>query len=88
MPSRPAAIAAILLAALGALTGCVSQNSVESRPVGEDSRGSVASAHRRAQVHTVLASEYFSRGNFSVALSETQLAIRDDPNYALSLIHI
>ncbi len=82
MRSRSAALAAILLAALAALTGCVSQNSVESRPVGEDSRGSVASAHRRAQVHTALASEYFSRGNFNVALSEVQLAIKDDSNYA------
>ena len=82
MRSRAAALAAVVLAALGALTGCVSQNSVQSRPVSEEDRGTVASAHRRAEVHTVLASEYFSRGNFNVALSETQLAIKDDPEYA------
>lgn len=82
MHSRPAAVAALVFAALAALSGCESQNSVQSRPVSEEARGEVASAHRRAQVHTALASEYFSRGNFNVALSEVQLAIKDDPSYA------
>jgi type IV pilus assembly protein PilF len=76
-----AALAAFVLAAAG-LAGCVSQNSVQSRPVGEEMGGSVATAHRRAEVHTALASEYFARGNLNVALSEIQLAVKDDPNYA------
>lgn len=69
----------ILLAALAVLAaGCVSQSSVETRPVtdtgGVDSR-------RRAEVHTALAGEYFSRGNHAVALEETRRAIKDDPSY-------
>jgi len=80
MRYRPAALAALVLAAT-ALGGCVSNSSVQSRPVGDDTTATVASAHRRAEVHTALASEYFSRGNFNVALSETQLAIKDDPAY-------
>ncbi|HUJ00780.1 MAG TPA: type IV pilus biogenesis/stability protein PilW [Usitatibacter sp.] len=82
MHSRSAALAAIVLSAFAVLAGCVSQNTVESRPIGEESTSTVASAHRRAEVHTVLASEYFARGNFTVALSEVQLAIKDDPKYA------
>src|SRR6185437_5739681 len=71
MGDRSAALAALVLAA--ALAGCVSNSTVQSRPVTEDSAGSF---------HTALASEYFARGNLTVALSETQLAIKDDPNYA------
>ncbi|HSN19593.1 MAG TPA: type IV pilus biogenesis/stability protein PilW [Usitatibacter sp.] len=80
MRFRPAALAALVLAAVASLAGCVSQDSVQSHPVTEG--GSVATAHRRAEVHTALASEYFARGNFNVALSETQLAIKDDPGFA------
>jgi type IV pilus assembly protein PilF len=80
MRYRSAALAALVLAA--ALAGCVSQSTVQSGPVTEDANRSVATAHRRAEVHTALASEYFSRGNLGVALSETQLAIKDDSSYA------
>jgi len=74
-----AALAALAIAALAALAGCVSQSNVQSHPVTES--GAPASAHRRAEVHTSLAGEYFSRGNFNVALQETKLAIKDDPAY-------
>ena len=67
-------IAALLLAA-----GCASQSTVETRPV-TDTGG--ADARRRAEVHTALAGEYYARGNHGVALSETRLAIKDDPTYA------
>ena len=66
--------AALLLAA----AGCSSQSTVESHPV-TDSGG--ADARRRAEVHTSLAGEYYSRGNFAVALSETRLALKDDSSY-------
>lgn len=69
-------IAALLLLAAA---GCASQSSVESRPV-TDTGG--ADARRRAEAHTALAGEYYARGNFAVALSETRLAIGDDPTYA------
>jgi type IV pilus assembly protein PilF len=59
-------------------TGCVSQSSVESRPVTENQP---VDARRRAEGHTALAGEYFSRGNFAVALAETRAAIKDDPTY-------
>ena len=68
-------IAALALAACAA---CTSTSTTESRPV-TDSGG--ADARRRAEVHTALAGEYYSRGNYGVALSETRLAIKDDPTY-------
>ena len=70
------------LVALGAvvtLAGCVSQTAVESRPVTDST---LADAHRRAEVHTALAGEYYARSNHAVALAETRLAVRDDPTYA------
>jgi type IV pilus assembly protein PilF len=68
----------ILAAALLLLAACSSQSTVESRPV-TDSVG--ADARRRAEVHAALAGEYYSRGNYSVALSETRLAQKDDSSY-------
>lgn len=80
MRFSPAARVVLALVAAAALAGCVSQSNVQSHPVTETSNAP-ASAHRRAEVHTALAGEYFSRGNFNVALSETKLAIKDDPGY-------
>ena len=74
----PAMRAALAIGAFASVAGCVTQNTVESHPVTE---GNMADARRRAEVHTSLAGEYFSRGNFNVALSETRLAVRDDPSY-------
>jgi type IV pilus assembly protein PilF len=72
-------IAAFLL--LLAAAGCSSQSTVESGPVTDSTRNSM-DARRRAEVHTALAGEYYSRGNVSVALAETRLALKDDPTYA------
>ena len=69
-------VAAALLAL--AATACVSQSETQSRPV-TDTGG--ADARRRAEVHTALAGEYYARGNHSVALAETRLALKDDPTY-------
>jgi type IV pilus assembly protein PilF len=66
------ALVAVLAAA------CSSQTTVSSTPVTDNT---VASGHRRAEVHTALAGEYFARGNYSVALGETRSAIKDDPGY-------
>jgi type IV pilus assembly protein PilF len=74
-----AARAALATVACAALAGCVSQSDVQSHPV-TDSQGP-ANAHRRAEVHTALAGEYFSRGNYNVALAEAKLAVKDDPSY-------
>jgi type IV pilus assembly protein PilF len=60
------------------LAGCSAQTTVETKQVTE---GSLADARRRAEVHTALAGEYYARGNYTVALSETRLAIKDDPGY-------
>src|SRR5258708_11535559 len=67
-----APIAALLLAA------CASQTTRESRPVTDNQ---AVDGRRRAEVHTSLAGEYYSRGNFAVALAETQLAIKEDPGF-------
>src|SRR6187402_2995943 len=64
--------------ALAACAACTSTSTTESRPV-TDSGG--ADGRRRAEVHTALAGEYFSRGNYTVAINETRLAIKDDPTY-------
>ena len=66
------AIAALVLAA------CSSQSTMETRPVTENSP---VDARRRAEVHTALAGEYYTRGNFTVALAETRLAIKEDSSY-------
>jgi type IV pilus assembly protein PilF len=55
--------------------GCVSQTTTELRT--SDQPGAV-DVKRRAQVHVALASEYYQRGNYSIALEETRLAIKDD----------
>ena len=65
----------VLALALGA---CSSQTTVTSAAVTDNS---LASGHRRAEVHTALAGEYFARGNFAVALNETRNAIKDDSSY-------
>lgn len=69
----------ILLAAAAILVAaCSSQTTVTSTAVTDNT---VASGHRRAEVHTALAGEYFARGNFAVALSEARNAITDDSSY-------
>lgn len=67
-----------LLLLLAAASGCVSQSTVETRQVTDNQP---VDARRRAEGHTALAGEYFSRGNFAVALAETRAAIKDDPSY-------
>ena len=66
----------MLAAAL--LAGCVSQTTVETRLV-QDAQS--ADGRRRAEIHTSLASQYYQRGNFVVALEETRLALKDDARY-------
>lgn len=67
-----AAVAVILLAA------CSSQSSTQMRPVTENEP---ASARHRSEVHTALAGEYYARGAYAVALSETRLALKEDDKY-------
>ena len=76
--SAPAIAHIITAGLLALLAACSSQSTTESRPV-TDSGG--ADGRRRAEVHTGLAGEYYSRGNFAVALAETRLAIKDDSSY-------
>ncbi len=64
-----------LLAVLA--SGCVSQSTTEMRT--SDQPG-VVDLKRRAEVHVALASEYYQRGSYPIALEETRLAIKDDPN--------
>jgi type IV pilus assembly protein PilF len=61
-----------------AAAGCSSQTTVESKQVTDSA---MADGRRRAEVHTSLAAEYYSRGNFTVSLAETRLALKDDPSY-------
>ena len=66
------AIAALVLAA------CSSQSTTETKQVTENTP---ADGRLRAEVHTALAGEYYQRGNFVVALSETRAAIKDDSTH-------
>jgi type IV pilus assembly protein PilF len=69
----------VLVVALALVAAaCTSTTTQQSRPV-TDSGG--ADGRRRAEVHTMLAAEYYARGNYSVAIAETRLAIKDDPTY-------
>ena len=68
-----AAVAASLL-----LAACSSQSTVSSSPVTENE---MQSPRRKAEVHTALAGEYFARGAYAVALSETRSALKDDDKY-------
>jgi type IV pilus assembly protein PilF len=66
------------LAAAALLAGCVAQTTVETRIVTDSV---MADARRRAELRTQLASEYYQRGNFVVALEETRQAEKSDPSY-------
>ena len=68
----------LLAAVLLLVAGCVSQSATESHPVTDSVGGD---GRRRAEVHTALAGEYFSRGNYVVALTEVRLAMKDDSTY-------
>jgi len=69
----------LLAAALAVIAaGCASTSSTESRPVTDNP---VVDGRRRAEVHTALAGEYYSRGNYTVALAESRMALKDDPTY-------
>ena len=56
----------------------MSQTTVETRSVQD---AQAIDARRRAEIHTSLASQYYQRGNFVVALDETRLALKDDSTY-------
>ena len=60
------------------LASCVSNTTMETRQVTDSAP---ADKRRRAEAHAALAGEYYQRGNFPVALSETRQALADDPSY-------
>jgi len=68
---------ALLLAAAGCATP-------PPEPVAETGAitGEAGDPRNRAKVHTELASLYFERGNFGVALEELRIATTADPTYA------
>jgi type IV pilus assembly protein PilF len=70
----------LLLAALLLVAGCAS---VEG-PTRETGAivGEVSDPRNRARLHTELASQYFGRGNMTVALEELRTAVRADSSYA------
>ena len=68
---------ALLIAAMS-LSGCVSTSS-GSAPLAKID--AATQAKDIARVHTELASEYFSRTQYGVALEELNEAIKADPNY-------
>lgn len=69
---RPLAAALALV-----LAGCVSSTTMESR-VQTDNMPT--DARRKAEAHTLLAGEYYSRGSYGIALQETKLAIQTYPS--------
>ena len=69
-----------LMAVLAATAAaCTSQSTLETRPVTDSQSFDM---RRRAEAHAALAGEYYSRGNYTVALAEARAAIKDDPTYA------
>jgi type IV pilus assembly protein PilF len=70
-----------VLVALACVTaGCVSNTTTEFGQVTSQ-QASPINSRSRAEAHAALAGEYYQRGNFTVALSETRQAINDDPTY-------
>ena len=59
-----------------ALAGCVSSTTSETRLQTDNMP---TDARRKAEAHTSLAGEYYSRGSYGVALQETKLAIQTYP---------
>ena len=60
------------------VAACTSQSTVTTKPVTESEP---TDGRSRAAAHTGLAGEYYARGNWAVALTESREAIRFDPNY-------
>ena len=69
----------VFAVALFLLAACSSTSTSESKPVTQNEP---VDARSRAEVHTMLAGEYYQRGNFAVALAETRAALKDDSTYA------
>jgi type IV pilus assembly protein PilF len=67
-----------LAAAALVLAACTSQSTVQTHAVTDAGN---TDARRRAEVHTSLAGEYYSRANYGVALNETRLAVKEDSSY-------
>ena len=68
----------VLLSASLSLTGCVSTSS-GSPPLNKPD--AATQAKDIARIHTELASEYYSRTQYGVALEELNEAIKADANY-------
>lgn len=73
--------AAILIFALTAAGCAVQPMQPEVRPE-RDTTGAEPDERMRARIHTELAAGYYELGNMSVALEETNIALRADPNYS------
>lgn len=69
----------IPLISLVFLPGCVSQTTVESKPADIPTS---SDAGQRAQIRTALASEYYQRRNFAIAIEEAESALKAAENYA------
>lgn len=61
------------------LGGCVSQTTVESKPAD---MATSSDPGQRAQIRTALASEYYQRRNYAIAIEETENALKAMPSYA------
>ncbi|MBL8517715.1 MAG: type IV pilus biogenesis/stability protein PilW [Betaproteobacteria bacterium] len=61
------------------LTGCVSQTTVESKPADI---ATSSDPGQRAQIRTALASEYYQRRNFAIAIEEAESALKAIPTYS------
>lgn len=86
--SRTAWAALVLVS--GALSGCVSQTTIEVKPAEQAANSGPI---QRAQVRTELAGEYYRVNNLGAALEAAQQAIAVAPNYApaynmLGIIHM
>lgn len=66
----------ILILLIAILTGCVSQS---TNPYNTDS-----DATNQARAHTELGAAYLQANKFEIALEEFNIAIRNDPEYALA----
>ena len=65
----------VLILVLAGLMGCAQTPAPANRGMGDGE-------NQHARIHTELAAQYFTRGQYAIALSELRIALEGSPNYA------
>ena len=72
-------LAGLLGVFAGVVTGCAQLSVKEMEQAAEETRNR---AQQSVKIHTELAGQYYSRGQYKVAIEEAEIALRANPDYA------